>query len=195
MDTDSRSSLSQREALRELKALLPSVSPVQAKQIHTSEPVNARMAHLPAVYTPPVRGVKGIKRITMKHRRMVAMHVQGVPHVEIARTLGCAAATVSVVLNNPTIRAVLSRIHAEFDNYIMDLKPLVHEALRDSLSKGSRAEKMKAIDRWGRITGEFKDAPAQDQSAEDVIQRALKIRHTGADGSVTEVSYGEAKVS
>jgi hypothetical protein len=153
------------------------------------------MELLPAVYTPPVRGVKGIKRITMKHRRMVAMHVQGRPHVDIARALGCAPATVSVVLNNPTIRAVLSRIHEEFDGYIMDLKPLVHEALRDSLTKGSRSEKMKAIDRWGRITGEFKDQPVQDQSAEDVIQRALKIRHTGADGSITEVSYGEAKVS
>jgi hypothetical protein len=180
--------------LSELKALMKAQPHTVRNALRqTSKPMpEARMNTLAGVYVPP-RSVKGIKRITMKHRRMVAMHVKGHTCTEIAKMLGTSPGTVSVVLNNPTIRAVLQRIHAEFDGYIQDLKPLVYESLRDTLVHGTRTEKLKAIDRWGRITGEFKDTPMQDVSAEDVIQRALRIRHTGVDGSVTEVSYGERR--
>ena len=185
------SDLSALEALSQmpvetLKGALRSRSATPATSV---EPLGKQL-QLAGTYIPP-RSMRGIRKITLKHRRMVALHIQGKTNAEIARILGCAPGTVSVVLSNPTIRDVMRRIGDVYDDYIADLKPLVYEVLRETLTSGTRSEKMKAIDRWGALTGEFKEPDRKDDSAEDVIQRALKIRHQGADGSITEISYGE----
>jgi hypothetical protein len=134
--------------------------------------------------------VKPIKRIKMKHRRVVALHVEGLSYAEIAHVTGLAPVTIGAIIRNPTIKSVLTRIYAEYDELIKGLKPLVYEALRDTLRNGSRESKLKAIDRWGKITGEFKDEVDAGQTAEEVVKMLLRARHQAADGSVTEITVG-----
>lgn len=156
--------------------------------------LRARIPVLAGSYSPitlPSRdGVKPITRIKMKHRRMVALHIEGLSHTEIAKIIGCSPATVSTVIHNPTIKPILARIYAEFDDLILGLKPLVYEALRKVLRDGSSDMKLKAIDRWGKITGEFKDTSDPGQTAEEVVKMLLKVRHENSDGSATEIVVG-----
>ena len=143
-----------------------------------------------ALVTQSDKSVKPIKRLKMKHRRVVALHIEGLSYNEIAKLTGLAPATVGVIIRNPTIKPILERIYAEYDDLIRGLKPLVYEAMRDTLRNGSRADKLKAIDRWGKITGEFKDEGNVGQTAEEVVKMLLHARHQAADGSVTELTVG-----
>lgn len=125
---------------------------------------------------PTKRGDKPIKRLTIKHRRMLALHLQGYSNIEIAASLECNPQTVGAIIRNPTSKILLERAYEEYQDRLKALIPLQVAAIRDGLIDNDPRVKLQAVDRhqsamkeMGRGQGEV--------TAEDVIRRIIRIRN------------------
>lgn len=130
--------------------------------------------------------VRPIKRFTIEHRRCVALYVQGKSHVEIAAIMDRKPAWVSAVLTNPTTRALMSRVYERAEQRLQDLMPVAVEVIREGLLAPDHNTRFKALDRYHKaveLTGS-----KGETTAEDVIERVIKVRHGD-----TEVTVGERR--
>ena len=130
--------------------------------------------------------VKPIKRLTVKHRRMIGLYLQGETYSEIAASLRCHPATVGAVMRNPTTEKLLERAYSECDERLKALAPLAVRAIRDSLKDPDNKVKLQGVDRLFKATGRFRDDPMGRESAEDVVREIIKIRHR--DGSEVTIA-------
>jgi len=136
------------------------------------------VAELPTVQRAP------FKRLKMRHRRVIAAHLQGTSNANIASALGCSAGYVSQVLNNPTVIPILQRCYDEYEREFQALTPLCIEALRENLEGEDGSLQLKAVDITFKRQGAYDKDISTAATAEDVIERILKI--TGRDGSKLE---------
>ena len=128
---------------------------------------------------PPLVDESKVKHIhlTPTHRRMIALHLRGYNHTEIARALGCHPATVGAVLRNPAAQALLERAFREYDESLKALVPLAIDAMRDGLlSPEARVQGM-FVDKLFKVLGKYKDETDAEYTAEDVVQRIIKMRN------------------
>lgn len=135
---------------------------------------------LPTVKKAPFR------RLKMRHRRIIACHIQGVSNSQIAVSIGCSAGYISQVLNNPTVIPILQRCYQEYETEFQALTPLCIAALRDSLESDDPVNQMKAVDLTFKRQGAYDRKESTAATAEDVIERILKI--SGKDGTKLEFS-------
>lgn len=138
------------------------------------------IADLPVVKKAPFR------RLKMRHRRIIACHIQGVSNGQIAVSLGCSPGYVSQVLNNPTVLPILRRCYEEYEAEFQSLTPLCIAALRDSLEGDDPTNQLKAVDLTFKRQGAYDRKESTAATAEDVIERILKI--SGRDGTKLEFS-------
>lgn len=133
--------------------------------------------------------VRPIQRLTVKHRRIVALHLTGKhSNVQVAKMLGISPATVSAVLRNPAVSSILQRSKESMDMELESMFALAIERLRKILLHGDDKTAMTAVDKVLRVLGKF-DAPEERtrDTAEDVIKRILEIRSEGP----VEIRMGE----
>lgn len=135
---------------------------------------------LPTIQRAPFR------RLKMRHRRVIAAHLQGVSNTDIASALGCSQGYVSQVLNNPTVVPILQRCYEDFEREFHSLTPLCIEALRDNLIGDDGSLQLKAVDLTFKRQGVYEKKVDLTTTAEDVIEKILKI--TNRDGSRLEFS-------
>jgi len=140
-----------------------------------------------------VSGQKPLKRLKMKHRRVVGLHLQGLSNIQIAAALGLSAGSVSCILNNPTCQEILERAFRECDRELRALYPSVVGRIREILDAGSDGDALGAIDRFAKLTGRYREAEEKQATAEDVVRRILKVRQENTDGSVQEVTVAEER--
>jgi hypothetical protein len=140
-------------------------------------------ADLPTVKQAP------FKRLKMRHRRVIAAHLQGASNVDIASALGSSAGYVSQVLNNPTVIPVLERCYADYEREFQGLTPLCINALRDNLIGDDPSQQLKAVDLTFKRQGAYEKKVDTAATAEDVIERILEI--TGNDG--TRLRFSERR--
>lgn len=138
------------------------------------------IADLPVVKKAPFR------RLKMRHRRVIACHIQGISNIDIAVSLGCSPGYVSQVLNNPTVIPILQRCYDEYETEFQALTPLCIAALRDSLESDDPTNQLKAVDLTFKRQGAYDKKESTAATAEDVIERILKI--SGKDGTKLEFS-------
>ncbi len=139
---------------------------------------------------PPARKnkVRPLKRLSIKQRRMIALHCQGYNADEIAADVGCKPGLVNAVIYNPTSKLLIDDALKQHEERLQTLIPLGIEAIRAGLTWPDPRIKLAAVDRLFRSLGKYRDNPEGDTTAEDVIRRVLKIRH----GDV-EVTVGEER--
>ena len=153
--------------IRRGKAVLPA-----ARDIDGSD--------LPTVKQAP------FKRLKMRHRRVIALHLQGVSNVDIASVLGSSQGYVSQVLRNPTVIPILQRCYEDFEQEFQSLTPLCIQALRDSLESDDPTHQLKAVDITFKRQGAYERKEDGRATAEDVIERILEIQ--GKDGTRLRIS-------
>lgn len=151
-----------------------------------------RLGEITASSIPPVavraKGQRPIKRLTVQHRRMIALHLQGCTPDEISEDSGRRVSTVKAVLRNPTSQVLIQRAYEESDDSLKNLVPLSHFAIRSGLMDNDNRVKLQAVDRLYRALGKYRDSPEGETSAEDVVRRIIRIRH----GDM-EIAVGEEK--
>jgi transposase len=126
------------------------------------------------------------KKLKMRHRRVIAAHLQGASNSDIAAAMGCSTGYVSQVLNNPLVTPILERCYQDYEREFASLTPLCLEALRDNLRGDDGALQLKAVDIAFKRQGAYEKKVDDTATAEDIIERILKI--SGKDGSRLEFS-------
>jgi transposase len=129
------------------------------------------------------------KRLKMRHRRVIACHLQGVSNKDIAVSLGCSVGYVSMVLNNPTVAPILQQCYKDYEREFQALTPLCIAALRDNLEGEDPTHQLKAVDLTFKRQGTYEKKVDTAATAEDVIERILEI--TGNDG--TRLRFSERR--
>jgi hypothetical protein len=123
----------------------------------------------------------------MKHRRIIALHVQGLQNTEVAAFLRVSPTYVSSVLNNPTVQPVLHAIYADYERELKALFPMTVDALRKALENGDHGDKLRAAELWHKIHGTFQRTEDSRVTAEDVVERIMeKISPDGERVRYTE---------
>lgn len=121
-------------------------------------------------YVPP----KGLKVIRPRHTLMLRDYMSGMSRAMIATTYGVSPQTVTNLVNDPAIAALLG---AGVEHSLSDLDTLLPKAvnaIRDVLDSGSSREKLVAADKIFRARNLYGDSERGTITAEDVMQRVMK---------------------
>ena len=140
-----------------------------------AESVLSPVATLPSVQQG------GLRRLKMKHRRILALHLAGQSNAVVAETLGCKSSYVSQVLNDPLSRTFLEAAYRDYDQEIRALTPLAVEAIRRNLDNPDGQVALRAADLAFKVNGRYESKQDDRPTAEDVIERILE--RVEADGS------------
>lgn len=132
-------------------------------------------ATLPCLSDLPIAGEAPFRRLSMRHRRVVALHLAGYSGVQIDTALGCSSGYAGSVLRNPRTKPLLDAAYAEYERELIALFPKGIETIRRHLDNVDGQIALRAVDLLFKATGRYRgieDAP--QTTAEDVIERILE---------------------
>ena len=118
-------------------------------------------------------GAKPLKRLTPRHKAVVAMHLSGISAQEIAQTLECKISWVYNTLRDPLVKSILDRGMEIAEDELAALLPLSIEALRKTLMSGTESGRLRAAETVLKSQGKHEKPPLAAESAEDVIGRMM----------------------
>lgn len=96
-------------------------------------------------------GTLNKKKLTSNHKQMISLFISGMPIDEIAELFDVAYLTVYSVLKDPLAQVYLDEFDAAFKAEFNAMLPLVNRTIRDGLQSGGISNRLKAVDRWGKI--------------------------------------------
>jgi hypothetical protein len=146
---------------------------------------------LPISLTIKESSAKPLKRYSIRHKRMLALYLQGHSPTQIATALGCAPSTVSAIVNNPRSKEVIEQAVSHYD---LRLKALQGPAI-DTLKYAMEGEDMRCALEAAKIILKSQgkmDKPAEvmQGTAEDIVQEIYKIE---GDGKIN-ITIGKQKL-
>ena len=100
-----------------------------------------------------ITGAANLRRLTARHRRIIAMHLEGLTSNEIAYTLCCTATTISRILHDPLVCGLLSAHNSVIDKELEAMAPMAAQAIRSAMESTDHKIALQAVDRWAKITG------------------------------------------
>lgn len=134
-------------------------------------------------------GALNLQRLKPKHYRIIKLHLQGIPNVEIADAMHMTQAQISIILNDPKVREIVSSVQKDWENEFYALEGKAVAAVRNGLSDDDPKNSLRAANIF---FGE-KRARQQDSggptSAEDVIQQMLD-RATNIENLNIQINQG-----
>ena len=131
--------------------------------------------------------VRPLKKLTVKHRRIVALYLGGHTNAEIAATLEIHPGTVYAVLSNPTTKGILEDAYKD---HLQDLRALVPNsigAIRGAMDDPDPRIQLAGVDRLYKGLDVMRPQDEREGTAEDVVRRIIHIRSEGK----TEVMIAE----
>lgn len=114
-------------------------------------------------------GALKLNELKPEHKQYVAAFINGMKGVEIAEQYNVAAITVYRVLADPLAQAMIGEFDDGFKADFRAMFPIVSDAIRDSLDSGNETIRLKAVDRWAKIS-RLIDGDAEDDSGNKVEQ-------------------------
>jgi hypothetical protein len=116
-----------------------------------------------------------LKKLTFRHRKIIALHIQGFSGEQIAFYMNCTNLTVSKVLNDPLAQSYISAATKDRE---LELKALLGSAVnvvREGMTKEGLdiGTKLKAVDRYSKLRSAL-DTGQEKISAEDIIAQMLE---------------------
>lgn len=137
-----------------------------------------------AVDLPAVRRGAGIKKVKMRHRRVVALHLSGYENSAIDRLVGRGQGYAASVLREPKVREILHRAYEEFDLSLKALVPKAIITLSRNMDCKDPAVEVRAATEALKVNGKYDEPQKKELTAEEVIEE-LWNRYE-ADGSHTQ---------
>lgn len=122
-------------------------------------------------------GALKLKELKPEHKQYVSCYIHGMKGVEIAEQFNVAAITVYRVLADPLAIAVIGEFDDAFKSEFKALFPLVSDAVRSGLESGNEGVRLKAVDRWTKVSRYLEGDPEEkDQEEKTVAVLAARMR-------------------
>jgi hypothetical protein len=145
---------------------------------------------IPATSLPSIRRGKKFKRLSMIHRKVVALHLSGVTNLEIDSALNMHSGFASNVLRSDKSKRVLEIAYQDFDAELKALTPKAIDAFRRNMDCGDPAVEVRAAREVLMANGKYDESQDRRMTAEDVIERVME--RISPDG--TRTRYAEKRV-
>lgn len=117
-------------------------------------------------------GALKLKRLTARHLKVIALHLEGHSLETIANNIPCTISTVSRVLNDPLSQRILKTVYEDRKGEIHALGGKAVAAVRAGLDeKQTIGTRLRAVDRFAKIKSALVGEENSNESAEDVIAR------------------------
>lgn len=126
-------------------------------------------------------GTLKLKDLTPFHHQIIAEHLMGIPHVNIALKMECSMGTVHRVVNDPIFAKMVTEFKTGFTAELEAMFPLVIEAIRSGLESTTIADKLAAARQWTSLAGNDTET-SEDASIKITIKMARqkvvgKLKH------------------
>ena len=112
-------------------------------------------------------GARKLKRLSMRHLRILEMHLCGLSGEEISNAIGCTVVSVSRILNDPICQALIKRTYSDRQGELDALAGKAIDAVRSLLTNGSGSEQLAAVDKFVKLKGIIAPESNPMESAED----------------------------
>ena len=120
-------------------------------------------------------GALKLKRLTARHMKIIALHIQGLAGEMIAQHLNCSYVTVSRILNDPLSVDFIARHAKDKEAEISALMGTAVQVVRTGMTDKDLpvTTRLKAVDRFTKLLSVTK-GEEKTQTAEDVIAKMLE---------------------
>jgi hypothetical protein len=110
-----------------------------------------------------------LKRLSQRHKLIIGMHLNGIPHVKIAEHVGCSRETIGLVIKDPLAQEVVTYYYEGVEEELKALFPRVVGAVREALDNASIDTKLKGVDRFAKLTGMGGEASGEKAISVSVV--------------------------
>lgn len=115
-----------------------------------------------------------LKKLSQKHKNIIALHVQGVSRVDIGTFCGCTPEYVSMILQQPLAKEYLRDVEKYLDARMQSLYGQTVDVIQKGLAGVATDTQLKAARLQMEATGKLKQDKDSAQTAEDVVSALLK---------------------
>ena len=140
---------------------------------------------------PTTRVVKAsnpfvLKRLSNKHKNMVALSRQGMSRDSVAEYCGCTPQYVTMILKQPLARAYIADLEVHLDTRLRGLYEKSVNVIADVLDNGKNADRLAAAQIQLEAIGKRKLDPSEGkQTAEDIVS-AMLIQNSNVQVNISK---------
>ena len=148
---------------------------------------------LPTIHISTVTKKWEMKKLSQKHKSIIALHAQGVSRIDISDVCGCTPEFVSMVVAQPLAKQYLRELELYMDSRLQTLYGKSIDVIQDGLDGSATDTQLKAARLQLEVTGKLKGDRDENQTAEDVVAALLKAATGGviAIGNNVQVNMGD----
>lgn len=132
-----------------------------------------------------------LKKLSQKHKTIIALHAQNVSRIDIADVAGCTPEYVSMIVAQPLAQSHLHDIEKYMDSRLRQLYTKSIDAIERGLDNEDSETSLKAARLQLEASHKLKDRAEDRQSAEDVVSALLKQATVVAIGQHVQVNTGD----
>lgn len=122
---------------------------------------------------PKLNGKWDLKKLTEKHKTIVALHAQGVGRYDIGKVAGCTPEYVSMIVAQPLAKEYLAHLQQYLDSRMMAMYSKSVDAISRGLDSDDEEIQLKAARLQMEAAGKLKQQVKDTGTAEDVVAQIL----------------------
>lgn len=133
------------------------------------------------------------KKLTQKHKNIIALHAQAMPREQIGEYCGCTPEYVSMIVATPIAKEYMRDLTRYMDSRLEAMYGRTVQVIEDGLNGSATDTQLKAARLQLEVTGKLKNDEKDSQSAEDVVSALLKAASSGTViiGQNIQVNQGD----
>lgn len=121
----------------------------------------------------PIKAGFELKKLSQKHKTIIALHSQGVCRYDVGAIAGCTPEYVSMVVAQPLAKAYLQQLEEYMDSRLRSLYSKSVDAIDKGLENDDPDVALKAARLQMEAAGKLKPKESEAKTAEDVVAAIL----------------------
>lgn len=117
-------------------------------------------------------GSQRLKKLNVRHRKIVALHLEGYRNKDIAAKLGMTQARICILLNDPLLQQEIAKHSGLVKQELESLSGSAVNAVREALHSDRMGDRLRGVDRFVKLR-EALDTGEKSETAEDIASRIL----------------------
>lgn len=129
-----------------------------------------------------------LKKLTTKHKRIVALKVAGLSRADIAEACGCTPEYVTMLMNQPLVIAMVEQEQLALDQDLRDLTGEAVTAIRRTIRSGDDAVALRSAELVLKSQGKLTPNEVKPgETAEDFVSRIMQINNSQVQVNINQV--------